>query len=134
MDEAERRAGHGVLGWLLLVLGMLIPGLVAIVSAASPTLGWIEYPPRLNPVFVRAAVAVLGVVLCFGTYGFIRHRRWAWWIAMGWGVVSIFEVGGRVLGTWPNITILVPQVTAVLLLAYAWRRRRNFSEARGPCE
>ncbi|MFV1985644.1 MAG: hypothetical protein ACC682_00070 [Gemmatimonadota bacterium] len=125
-DEAQRGVGHGVLGWLLVVLGMLIPGIVAIVSAANPGLGWIEYPSWLNVVFVRTAVAVLGVVLCAGAYGFIRHRRWAWWIVMGWGAVSIVEVGGRAFGTWPNLTILVPQVTAVVFLAYAWRRRRDF--------
>jgi hypothetical protein len=95
----------------------LIPGIVAIVSAANPTLGWIAYPSWLNSVVVRAAGGVLGAVLCAAAYGFILYRRWAWWIVMGWGALSIVQVGRSVLTSWPNLTILVPQVAAVLFLA-----------------
>ena len=120
---------HSVVGWILMVTSVAIPGALAVVTAINPYFGWVS-PNGLGG-FPRLLVGAVGAILCAAAFGFLRYRRWSWWVAVAWGAVSTVEVV-RFLVVGPAlISILTPQMFAVALLVYVWRRRADFGVAFG---
>ena len=122
----ERRAParHSVLGWVLMVTGVAIPGVLAVVTAINPYPGWAS--PNGIDALPRLLTGVVGALLCVGAFGFLLHRKWSWWITAVWGGVSVVEVVRYMVENPALISILAPQVMAVGLLVYVWRRREEF--------
>ena len=65
-------------------------------------------------------------MLCVTAFGFALFRKWSWWITVAWGGISLFEVVRFALASSAIVAILFPQLLAVALVAYAWRRREAF--------
>lgn len=130
MSDVDRVATHSVAGLLLLTVGVLFPALLATAAALVPGLDWIRGPEWAGPSLDRAVVLALGAYLLAAGYGFVLHRRWAWWMVAVWGVYGTVQAALTFLGGLPAVRILVIPVGLVALLGYALRRRGDFGVLR----
>ena len=126
MADREKPRRHSVLGWLMLVTGVMLPGGIAIAAVVDPSLGWLQYPPTVGAPLAQTIVLVVGIALMAATVGFALHRQWGWWLVVVWGFWSIVEIVRAAVADPFQITLSAPQVIAVTFLAYAWNRRRDF--------
>lgn len=126
-DQSPSR--HSLVGRLLMVISVAIPGIVILAAVVDPSLGWVG-PGRDGPL-LRVLLGGVGVLLCAGSLGFLSHRPWAWWIAVVWGAVSFVEVARFFFASPAIVPILFPQIVAVGFMVYVWRRRTDFGVARG---
>ncbi|MDX1394235.1 MAG: hypothetical protein R3195_07590 [Gemmatimonadota bacterium] len=122
----ERRAParHSVLGWFLMVTAVAVPGVLAVVAAINPYFGWVS--PNGIDALPRLVTGVVGGLLCANAFGFLLYRSWSWWITAVWGGVSLVEALRYMVESPAFVSILAPQVMAVGLLIYVWRRREDF--------
>lgn len=121
---------HSVAGWVLMATSVAIPGVMAVVVAINPYLGWVT-PPGLGGPGGRLVVGVVGLALCAAAFGFLLYSRWSWWIAILWGAVSMVEVVRNSIYSPAIISVIVPQMLAVIFVFYVWRRREDFGVAFG---
>ena len=126
MTDRGKRRRHGLAGWIMLVAGVTLPGAIAIAAVVNPSLGWLQYPPTVGAPLAQTLVLVVGLALLAGTVGFALHRAWGWWLVVAWGLWSVFEIARSAVSNPFDISLSLPQVIAVLLLAHMWNRRRHF--------
>ena len=126
MSERDPGARHSPGGWLLIVFGVALPGLLALLAGLMRELDWLRYAAGLSELFARAVAVAVGIVLCSAAVGFARHRLWAWWVVVLWGAWSAIELTRDATSNPFVVTVSLPQLVAVLAVAYAWRRRSDF--------
>ena len=126
MSRRDLVAGHSLAGILLLTVGVFIPGLLATAGALIPGLDWVRGPQWASPAVNRAVALAFGVYALAAGYGFVLHRRWAWWMVVVLGAFSLVQWVLHFLRTLPTVGILIWELLMVALLVYAIRRRRDF--------
>lgn len=124
----ERNSGvrHGAVGWLLIVFGVALPGILALLAGLVRELDWLRSPAGLSELSARVLSVAVGSVLCAAAIGFARHRRWAGWLVVLWGGWSGIELARDAIPNPFFVTVSLPQVVAVLAVGYAWYRRSDF--------
>lgn len=72
---------------------------------------------------------VLGVLMAFAAYGWLRARRWAWWLVQGIFIANALgDVGRIVQGDVAGGLVGVVVVTALLLYVRSKAVRALFAE------
>jgi hypothetical protein len=118
-------APHSLAGYALVLVSVAIPGIMGVVGAIDPDMGWIA-PSGGGGWILRTFVGSVALVLCAGAFGFVLCRKWSWWIIVVWGTISVFEVVRFAVASSAIVAILFPQVLAIVLAVYVWRRRSAF--------